>query len=723
MKKLLLIIACVLLAVLCFTGCAAKSVAYGKEILSNGTFEANSTDGWSLSRSTNDSTDATLEKVNDNSDSASIVGKYYLKITASDYVNYSQRVSLEKNHYYCLSANVSIPSDLTLAEEKAETGAFISISTIYDPISDAIKEKTSEWKKLKVYFNSKDNTSALVNFGVGSEEHNVDGTAYFDGISLVKVRQSELPVGETIYDMGAAASTDYDANYRSNRDGKVYLILATVLGALCLFAAYAAFRTFMGRKDAFLSPDAPAPKTSFFKSSGFFLILCELIGFAVRLIVINFVNGGTTLGAYVTESSQLVDLGASQYYFDSKVTTPIGTLYLLWAMGNLASPLNLVMGSMGYSVFLKIPAVLSDLVIIYLIYSLANRKYNQYISALFAGVYALIPTFFFLSAGWGAYTSVGVLFLLLSLMMLMDKKYVLSISCYALSTLFSTEVLLLMPLLLVYYLYVFFKTDDYKMQISASLTGSVIVLYVLSIHFILTHFTSGHPFIVVKRYCQAFLAQTGFTENAFSVYGFFGLGATKANVASYVFNGILVGLMMLYTGYLFFKSKSRLDIIFLSAFTFAFTAVMTSAVNSLLIVYSLALLLVYGMITGDRRVLKLFGGLTLTTLINTGYTMLIGGYIGEGQNTKPIYMTAADPVLIVFSLVNAVLLGYFAYITYSICVKEEVKGVVVVEGNYFKFAAKQFKSFGKKSAAFFTVTLPAIFKKKNTKEDADVSKG
>ena len=198
----------------------------------------------------------------------------------------------------------------------------------------------------------------------------------------------------------------FSSGYNTNKDGKIFMILSVVLGALVLFAGYAVFRTMMGRKGAFLTPEGQNKPVSFFKSSAFILIICELVAFAVRLILINFVYGGSSIDGYVSTATNLVDLGAAKYYFNSKVLTPIGSLYVVWMLGALASPLKLTMGSMGFAIFLKIPAVLADLVIVFMIYYLANRKYNQYISAIFAGAYAIVPTFFFLSAGWGAYASI-----------------------------------------------------------------------------------------------------------------------------------------------------------------------------------------------------------------------------------------------------------------------------------------------------------------------------
>ena len=720
MKKFVLVIACLLLVALCFTACKTTfSSDFGEEIISNGTFEENTKDGWTLVADEDESTAPSISSTIGTSEYADQVGSYYLTVKSSKYTGYTQTVQVEKDAIYYLSAKVLITSALS-SENATLGGAYVALDGDYNLVNAVQKAKTNGWKTIGTYFRNVNASTVTIRFGVGTETYNASGTAYFDSISLIKVKAA--PEGTLVTDVTSGDLTEgsFDATYRTNKEGKLFMILATVLGALCLFAGYAAFRTLMGRKGAFLTADQQ--KVSFFKSSAFILIICELLAFAVRLILINFVYGGSTLGGYVSDATHLVDLGAAKYYFESKVLTPIGSLYVLWVMGLLASPLKLIMGSMGFAIFLKIPAVLADLVIVFLIYYLANRKYNQYISAIFAGAYAIVPTFFFLSAGWGAYASIGVLFLLLSLMAILDRKYVASIIYFFVALLFSTELLLLAPLFLAYLVYVFFKSDDYKMSISITLTSSIIVAYLISIPFILSHFTAGHPFIVVTRYCQAFLAHAGFTENAFTVYGLFGLGAAKANVASYVFNGIFVAAVIIATILAFFKSRSRLDLFLLGAFTLVFTFVMTSAVDSLLIYPALVLLLVYGMITGDRRVLKIFGGLSLTTLINTSYAMTIGGYFGAGENSALVLMTAGDPVLIVFSVANLLLLGYFGYVVYSICVKDDVKGVVIVEGNYFKHAWSVIKTAALAVAAFFTKTVPSWFKK-GEREDNNAVKG
>ena len=110
--------------------------------------------------------------------------------------------------------------------------------------------------------------------------------------------------------------------------------------------------------------------------------------------------------------------------------------------------------------------------------------------------------------------------------------------------------------------------------------------------------------------------------------------------------------------------------------------------------------------------------------------MLISGNFGTGENSATVMMSASDPVLIIFSIANLFLLGYFAYILYSIFVKDEVKGVVIVEGNYFKYAWGVIKAAALAVAAFCTKTLPVFFTKtvpgwfkKSAAEDSDVSKG
>lgn len=712
-------IAVVLVCVSVLASCGSVSVSSGSELVQNGTFESGSIDHWTLRASADDTTAPDVFKAAVESDDYKETGAYSVKITASKYNTFVQTVKIQKDSVYYLSALVKIPSAISASDSDGLGGAFVAIDSDYSTASDITKAATgSSWKKIGVYFNSADQSSVSVRFGVGTASFNASGTAYFDQVSLVKV--NEAPTGILVTNLTGAAESgraSFAANYRSNGAGVLFVTLTTVLGAALLYAAYTLLRSFMAKDGAFLKPEGDQNKISFFKSPAFLLILCELIGFAVRLVLVYFVYGSHVLSSSVTEASKLADLGAKTYYFNNTVTTPIGSLYLLWVLGLLADPLKLVTGSMGFAIFIKIPAILADLVTIFLVYYVANRKYNQYISAVFAGTYALLPVFFFASAGWGAYSSIGAMFILLSLLSILDKKYVGTVVYFSLALLFMAEAMLLLPILLVYLFYVFFKSDDYKMQISISITASVIILYLLSLPFIFSYFAAGRPFVVIARYCQAFLTHTGFTENAFTVYGLLGLGAQKANVASYVFNGVFVALSMIYAILLFFKSRSRLDLILLSAFVFAVTFVLTSAVDPFMIYPALVLLLIYGMISGDRRVLKLFGGFSVTALLNASYAMMIGGYFGTGTNSARILMTAGDPVLIIFSVVNVLLLFYFAYVTFSLSVKEEVKGVVIIRGNYFHYLGSQCKKCLNATRKFFKETIPSLFKKKE-KQDA-----
>ncbi|MCR4725788.1 MAG: hypothetical protein K5753_01050 [Clostridia bacterium] len=708
MKKVLLILLILTLTLALFAACGSFSVETGKELVSEGSFENNSLGAWTLKSSSDDSALPEIVSWANGSDDYKEAGEHSVKFSATKFQTYSQRVKLQKNSVYYLSALVKVTNAITSSNNEALAGAFVAIDSDYATASDIVKS-ASGWKKIGVYFNSAEQSVVEVRFGVGTAAYNASGTALFDSISLVKV--DNAPSGVLVTNLTRSASSDslrFDVNYRTNGTGVLFTTLTAVLGAALLFAAYAVFRSLMAKKDAFLTPELSSAKVPFFKSAAFFLILCEILGFAVRLIVVNFVYGGPGFGTYVSEATKLADLGAKTYYFGNTVTTPIGSLYLLWVLGLLSDPLKLVSGTLGFAIFIKIPAILADLVAIFVVFYLANRKYNQFISATFAGTYALFPLFFFASSGWGVYSSIGALFILLSLISILDKKYVSCVVYYSLSLLFLAEALLLAPLFLIYLFYVFFKTDDYKMAISISITSSVIVLYLLSLPFIFSYFASGRPFVVVARYCQAMLVHTGFTENAFTIYGFFGLAARKASVVSYVFNGILVGLSMIYALLLFFKSRSRLDLILLSAFIFATTFVLTSAVDSFMIYPALILLLAYGIVSSDRRVLKLFGGFSLTSLLNATYAMMIGGYFGSGTNSAAIFMSAGDPVLIVFSVLNFLLLAYFAYVTYSLCVKEEIKGVVIIEGNYFKFAAARIKKCGE--------AIKGVFSKKNKEQ-------
>lgn len=110
---------------------------------------------------------------------------YSYKIESNDYNDamYYLDLDVEKNTSYRITCMVKT-KDVEPENEKSHAGAMISLSdTVYT--SKAITG-TTDWQKLELMFNSKNNDKVTVGFRLGGNEKNCKGTAWFSDFKIEK---------------------------------------------------------------------------------------------------------------------------------------------------------------------------------------------------------------------------------------------------------------------------------------------------------------------------------------------------------------------------------------------------------------------------------------------------------------------------------------------------------------------------------------------------------
>ncbi len=109
---------------------------------------------------------------------------------------------------------------------------------------------------------------------------------------------------------------------------------------------------------------------------------------------------------------------------------PPGYIYVLWILGNIYSlfdPSIQYWYASPFTTFVKFPGIICDVINVYLIYIFSKRYVPKFVATSAATIYAFQPAMFFESAIWGQMDSVIMTCLLLSIIYLIDKKYVSSI--------------------------------------------------------------------------------------------------------------------------------------------------------------------------------------------------------------------------------------------------------------------------------------------------------
>lgn len=162
-----------------------------------------------------------------------------------------------------------------------------------------------------------------------------------------------------------------------------------------------------------------------------------------------------------------------------------------------------------YPALLKLPSILTDFGIAYLIYKSVNNKKMAKLGAL---IWLFNPAIWYNSALWGQTDSVIAFFVFLSFYLLSKNKPILSVLAFALSVYIKASLLIFVPIYIILFL---MKRYNFRV-ILASLLISLIVVGVLTVPF-----AKGNPFVWLYNLYQGkvFVQQLQvITANAFNIW-------------------------------------------------------------------------------------------------------------------------------------------------------------------------------------------------------------
>jgi dolichyl-phosphate-mannose-protein mannosyltransferase len=153
------------------------------------------------------------------------------------------------------------------------------------------------------------------------------------------------------------------------------------------------------------------------KHSRFLALLAGGLLLRVLLAFVLFPKQGfsTDMQLFASWATTLARVGPGSFYATATgADYPPGYLYVLWLLGNApASALPLL---------LKVPAILADLGIAFVVYWAARRWLGERAGLIAAALYLFIPVTWYDSALWGQVDAVGALLLIASLVLLIERK-------------------------------------------------------------------------------------------------------------------------------------------------------------------------------------------------------------------------------------------------------------------------------------------------------------
>ena len=697
---MILTILIILTATVAFMACQ-KNDDIGVNILANSDFEELSTSGKEANWTVSDSSTVTFVKnTKDDDDYDPKLGVYYAKFNVSgDYKYASQSVSLKKNATYMITAYVKVTS----VSSNDEIGFRIGFDTEDVEFTgfNITEAGDGEWQTITYYFTSSEEADAKFTIGVGSPSKTATAVAYADNITLARV--TEVPAA--YLEENTIEVLKYTKKYSLADAGSICFVVFMALASLCIAGlVYFLIAKSMTPKDKF---EAPKEHTALYNkinekinlekvksilSSDFAIFLYILVGSLLVRFIVAVCSYGMTSNISSLESLALSGKSSGLLSFYSKnesTTTPLGGVVTYTFLAHVATWLKIKSASLGYAILMRLPQMLADIVVTYMIYSFVATNKDTKNAAIYSGFYAAIPVFFFFGSFYGALESIAIAFLAGMALAMLKKDYILTPILYMCALLFSNFVLVIFPVVIAYQVIGMIYDEDTRWMNLASVVVTIVLFYAFTIVMSFESVKSGKLFLYFERLYQTFKDLKYLSTDSFNLYAVFGAANNKIRTTLIeVFNWIFVAAMSVWPIYVYLKNKNRLDLILNCGLMLIAYAILGAGSTIVILPLGLILLMLYLTIVPDSRLYVCFSALATLSFLNVAQLASQSGYISNVSGATYTAFLNNSAFIIVFSILTVIAFFYLVYVSIDITYFNQSNEIAPLDKNF----AKQIKS-------------------------------
>lgn len=666
-KKIIIVLLIAVVALVALAGC--NRVKLDTEILVNGDFEIydaenKTAEGWTINPGTTANWGANSADGSSGYDSN--LGKRYFYLNSAGYNYISQTVRLEKNATYKIGAYINA-ANLTGTAGVYFPGAV-------DPVGAIVTEKTEGWQRIEQYFTSTVSGEVTLIVAVGKEGASASGTTdvRFDNISLQKV--------DGVADDTEVAILRMSEGYTMSDGGSTsFVVLFTLLSIGICVGMYFVLRGIIQNKVG-LHPNDGAGKGDKFlnamtsHTASFIYVL--LAAFAVRFItVLASAEGNDIITNWATLAQDIANKGFISYYNNS-ANNPQGVIWVLGILGYIAKGLG--MGDVGYAILLRMPMVIADLMVCYMIYSCASKYQNERMAITYGFIYAILPIFFIFGSLYGSVESIAIAFILAMALSMLGKKYVSTGIFYTLALMFSNYALLLLPVILLYQIYGLVTDKSSVVKTTVTMAVCFVAFYLLSLPLCWNGVVSGNVLMVFRKMYAFFdVSYPTLSDNTFNLYAIFAAG-NRSRVDNVIFNignWLFIIGMSAYVIYHYIKTANRLDLVLLSAMMFIAYSALGAQSALEIMPFGLVLMLVYIIITPDVRLYIGTSLLGALSFLNIAQLLSRSGFIRGVDNAGWLDFESKNAFMIIFSIFTVATVFYMLYVVCDITLNSYIKPI------------------------------------------------
>lgn len=706
MKKRLVsicvIVLVLVLALFVLSACNDGRTAVDTELISNGDFSSYTSgdngftiDGWTLGGEWDEDVDSPYgrQPVSSDSDLYEDHGSYYIYLDTdgeSGWVYLSQEVAVDRGAVYRVSVDVRVPS-LTGGKDDTFRGVYVTFLENPDYFFREQKTTTDGWMTLTFYVKPLNTDYLTLALSLGAEDEQCEGRAYFDNVSMMRVDPSAVPEGTTVYDFRMSQI----ARYNRDLSGTLFVTFLTIFSAAAVVCAYVLIKKAYAKTDVFVNfdgTDASAPsyaagkgkdKTHAKAVSGkwwtncFFVAGMLMLGtFVLRLIFLLTMYGfGGEMDATVELARWLASHGVGDVYanasnfanIDVTVMAP-GAMYILAIIGAMGQNLT----ADGVSVLIRMVGVLADMAVVAMIYFYGRKYAGDKVSVIAAALYAVLPVALVMSGMSNTFVSLLLALMVAAVLLLVEKKYLAMYAVMALATVLDIRALALAPIAVTYMGYMYYRDDDSLKKFGKNravmvfgLIGAFVAVYLLTLPVAVGHL-GENAFYGMRMIANQMINNQIFVDNAFGFYGMATLNGQGFNNTASILNLVFILVLVVYICSLYFKKRNRHEVLLLASYTLAMVSVFTLKVTYTYLFMTIALGLLYAIISGDKRVFGVMGGYAILSFLCVGLLVKNSGFASIVSDGMIVDFERTGADFIVFSVFTVILTLYYSYVVYNI---------------------------------------------------------
>ena len=321
--------------------------------------------------------------------------------------------------------------------------------------------------------------------------------------------------------------------------------------------------------------------------------------FLFRIILALCITGfETDVNTFKAWGSIVRSQGLSNVYYDENLFLdyPPGYLYVLVALDWLRGVFGLAAGSTAYTLMIKVPSIVADLVTGWLLYRWAAPHRGEKAGLFFMALYLFCPAVWLNSAVWGQVDGFCLMVGIWALLLLLDEKYLLCGVVYGVALLLKPQQIFLLPI------FVFFVAKKRSLKgLGLGFLGAMGALLLLAFPFV-----RGLDYgTLLAQYVETVNNYAYYTVNAFNLYGMLGLNWQSLDgLAGWARAALSYGPALVLTagGWLMYRRAKSPEALFGVA-SLIFSGVFTFSImmHERYLFPALLLWLMSCVVTGDRR--------------------------------------------------------------------------------------------------------------------------